>query len=110
MENIIIIAIVGSFQAIAVAFISGLFSREAKTWKAEQLKAEKRAKLRVQESILSMKLMTANTKLTVATAIAVQEGKSNGKMSEALAEAEKAEREYRDFINHIATEQMATDE
>jgi len=104
--NAIIIATITLIQGIAIALISGLFNRETKRRKEEQARLDKRADIRAQEGLLSMKLMATNTSLTIATAIAVQEGTSNGKMSKALAEAEKAQQEYYEFIDRAALSQI----
>jgi hypothetical protein len=87
----------------------GLFNRESKCRKAEQAKVEKRAHIRAKEGRLAMKLMSANTGLALATAIAVKDQKINGEMDTALTEARKAQREYYDFINDIASEKMAAE-
>lgn len=101
------IAVVGLIQAVAVAIIAGLFNREAKKRKKEAEKSEKRNALRAEEGLLSMKLMNANTDLTVATAIAVRDSKCNGEMSSAMEKAKIVQREYYEFINQIATKQIA---
>jgi hypothetical protein len=108
-DHAIIIAGVGFLQAIAVAIIAGLFARESKNRKKSHEHAEKRAKLRAKESLLTMKLMSANNQLASATGRAVKDGHTNGEMEEALAEAQKAQNEYYNFINNIAAEHMAND-
>ena len=106
MNQAITIAFITLLQAITVAFISGLFNRESRKRKEDQSKIDQHAEMRIKENLLSMKLISANTSLTVATALAVQEGKTNGKMTAALAEAEKAQKEYYEFINSIAHQQL----
>jgi hypothetical protein len=71
--------------------------------------AEKRAKLRAKESLLTMRLMSANNQLASATGRAVRDGHTNGEMDEALVEAQKAQHEYYNFINNIAAEHMAAE-
>jgi hypothetical protein len=108
-ENIepgVLIAVVGGIQAVIVAVVGGLFHIESRRHKKRDENAEARAKIRAEESRLSMKLMSANASLTIATAIAVREGKTNGKMTAALSEAEKARDEYYGFINRVAADQM----
>ncbi len=60
------------------------------------------AHIRAKVNALSMGLMSANTSLTIATAIAVKEGHVNGKMDAALKSAYKAQRVYYNFINAVA--------
>ena len=107
--GIIIVAVIGCIQVIAVAIIGGLYSRDAKKREKDREHIEKRAKLRAKESLLSMKLMSANNSLTIVTARAVRDGKVNGEMEVALIGAENAQREYYEFVNNIASEHMAID-
>ena len=94
---------------MAVAIIAWLLDRESKKRKAESDKLDKRAEIRVEESRLSMNLMSAIAKLTSVTAVAMKEGHTNGKMDRALADVEKAQGEYYNFINRIASKQMTAD-
>ena len=109
MDNTIILTVFGFLQAVTVAVIYGLFNRESKKRKKDNENAEKRAKLRAKESLLSMKLMSANNSLALVMARAIRDGKTNGEMEDALIGAEKAQREYYDFVNNIASEHMAAD-
>ena len=56
-----------------------------------------------------MRLMSANTSLAVATGLALKEGRVNGKMDIALAEAGQAQADYFKFINEIAAGQMTAE-
>ena len=94
-------------QAISVAVIAGLFRRESKKRKEANEKAETHAKNRAKESRLAMKLMSANTKLASATGIALKENRVNGEMDKALEAAEKAQTEYHEFINSVASDKLA---
>jgi len=105
--DMIIIAIVGLFQAVSVAIIGGLFARDNKKRKKENEYIEERAKTRKKESLLSMKLISSNNKLAIATAHALRDGKSNGDMTKALEEAGKAQEAYYEFIDNIASERLA---
>ena len=113
MSYQLIYAIVGGIfilaQGVTVAIIAGLFNRENKKRIADNANMEKRAKRRAAESQLAMSLMSANTSLAVATGLAVKEGRANGKMDIALAEAGIAQADYFKFINGIASEQMSTE-
>ena len=110
MDDAIIIAAITLTQGIAIAIISGMFNRDAKRRKEEQGKADQHAQMCVKESLLSMKLMSANISLTIAIASAIKEGKTNGKMATALAEVEKAQREYYDFIDHTAFHEISKEQ
>ena len=105
----LILGVLGFLQAVSVAIIAGLFNRETRKRRADTEKHEKRAATRAEESRLAMKLMSANASLACATAIALKEGHTNGKVDKALKDAEKAQREYYDFINGVASSQMAAD-
>jgi len=109
MNYPLIIALLGFSHGVVVAVIAGLFGRENKKRAAESARVEKRAALRAEESSLAMRLMTCNTSLAVATGMALKEGRANGKMDAALAEAAKAQADYFKFINGVASTQMAAD-
>ena len=113
MNYELIYPITGSFflfiQGITVAIIAGFFSRESKKRLVDNEKLEKRAAIRAEESRLAMRLMSANTSLAVATGMALKEGRTNGKMDIALAEAGKAQEDYFKFINSLASKQMSAD-
>lgn len=120
LAQILVVGGLGLLQAMAVAIIAGLFSRENKKRIAENkaadekraeetAKIEKRAALRAEESRLAMRLMSANTSLAVATGMALKEKRTNGKMDAALTEAAGAQADYFKFINSVASTQMAAD-
>ena len=109
MDHAVLISVIVAVQAIAVVVIKGMFSREAKNRKQAHEHAETRAKMRAKESLLTMKLMSANNQLAAATGRAVRDGHTNGEMEEALVEAQKAQHEYYEFINSIAAVHMAKD-
>ena len=96
------IAIIGFFQAVVVAVLGGVFARDSKKRKNAAHAIEERAKVRAEESRLSMKLMSASVHLGMATAIAIKEKKINGQMDSALIKAKETESEYYDFINGVA--------
>jgi len=91
--------ITSTATVLAVAVITGLFARESRRYKKDSIKIEKRAARREVESLLSMRLTSANTTLSLAIARAVKEGKSNGDLDLAVEEARKAQLEYYDFVN-----------
>ena len=112
MSELLYVIIGGFFilvQGATVAIIAGLFQRENKKRIAENARVEKRAAVRAEESRLAMRLMSANTSLAVATGLALKEGRTNGKMELALAEAGQAQADYFKFINNIASTQMAAE-
>jgi len=96
----------GFLQAVTIAVITGLFHRENKERKKRQEVIEHREQVRAKESLLAMRLMSANTALTCVSARAIRDGKTNGDMAAALTEAEKAQREYFDLINSLAAENI----
>ena len=103
------ISFFGFLQTTALVVISGLFGLESKRRKKDSEKIEKRAAVRAEESRLAMQLMSANARLASATGIALQEGRTNGKMETALKDADKAQSEYYAFINRVAATQMTAD-
>jgi hypothetical protein len=105
----VLIAIIGTFQAIMIAVITGYFHKDAKMHRKTQAEAKKlhddmqaRAILRAEESKLAMKLMYSCVDLGIATAVAVREGKANGQITHAVERAVEVENEYREFVHNVA--------
>ena len=99
-------AVISALSAICVAVLTGIFARDSKRRKAKDDEQDARAKVRAQESRLSMQLMSANVKLGIATAMAVEQKKFNGEMKDARESADKAQKAYWDFINSTAAEEI----
>lgn len=95
-------AIISALSAVCVAILTGLFARDTRRRKTREDEQDARAKIRAEESRLSMQLMSASVKLGVATAMAVEQQKFNGEMHDARESAEKAQKEYWAFINRTA--------
>jgi hypothetical protein len=54
-------------------------------FKKRERKDGERDKVKARENVLTLKSIHANGKLTLATAIAVRDGKTNGELQEALS-------------------------
>jgi len=94
-------------EAIIIALF-GLFGTIfAHRSRVSQKKNEARAKVRQQESLLSMRFMSASIKLGIATAIAVQNKDVNGHMDKAMEEARLAEDDYRKLLQEISSEKVS---
>ena len=88
----IIISIFASvISGMALFFLSRYFKRRDK-------KDEVRDKAKARENILLIKSIKTVGKLTVANSIAITEGKSNGKLHEALDEYEHIDKELYDYL------------
>ena len=93
-------------STIIVALIGGFFARDLRKRGKEQEKTDKQAAVRAEESRLSMRLMSAGIKLSMAIATAFKNGKPNGDMDAAILNAKNAEAEYYNFINGLAAEHI----
>ncbi len=104
METVLTIATITS--PIIVAIITGWYSvkqsRVQKQIEVRQEEADQRAKLRKKESLLSMKMASANTKLTIGVAMALKHGHANGEIEEGMKAVNEAEEEYSNFLKEIA--------
>lgn len=83
---------------IIVTLIEVRATRERKRAKEDKERVEKRAALRAEENLLSIQMQEANLALGVATALAVERGKTNGEMREAKEKAKKAQERYIEFM------------
>ena len=99
-------AVISALSAVCVAILTGIFARDSRRRKAKDDEMDVRAKIRAQESRLSMQLMSANVKLGIATALAVEQKKFNGEMKDARESADKAQKAYWDFINSTAADEI----
>lgn len=99
--------IIPAAAAIVVAIVEAIASVDRRRARESQQKVEARAERRAEESHLSMRMMSASIELGVATAIAVAEQKLNGEMASARKAAAAAQKDYRDFVAQIASEQLA---
>ena len=97
------IAIISLIQAVLVALIT----RNSFKAKRAQKKAEAAAQLLAKESLLSMQLQAASVNLSLATAKAIQEGKTNGAMQIAYEEGIKAKSAYDAFLQETISAQLA---
>ena len=103
--------IIPAVATVIVAIIEALAARERKkskdereAAKLERDEAAKRGKARMEESRLSMKMMSATLQLSVVTANALTGGHNNGNVERAKAAAEDAEHEYQAFLQRVAAE------
>lgn len=73
---------------------------------ARTKRAEERNDMAKQESLLSLKMMAANNKLSYACAMAIKRGRPNGEVEEAVEAYEEAKQEYDAFLMQVAAEQL----
>ena len=74
----------------------------------DRKQTEKRAAIRAKESKLAMRMQDASLSLSLATAIAVERGETNGEMKAARDKAQSAQEEYEDFVHELASEQATS--
>ena len=109
------VAMVGALQAIVVAILGGIFARDSKKRKvADELmqknakRAEERAELRAEESMLAIKLMYANISLSKEMVIALRKrGEINGELNDAIDATKAAETSYKSFLDAVAARKLA---
>ena len=105
--------IVGTLGTVAVALIGGVFAlMQAKTTaqinadreadEAERERINKRAEQRMKESLLTMRLINADTQLTLGVAMAIKRGHANGEIEEGLKAVQDAQKEYQEFNEELA--------
>jgi hypothetical protein len=91
----IICAIIAALATIVVAVLEVRNRRE-------RGKAEERYAIRSEESRLSMELMSAQCKLSLVTAKAVLNMKTNGDVEEAFEAVKEAQTKYDEYIRKLA--------
>ena len=94
--------IVSGIFMVIVAIIEAVAHKERKRATALAEKMTARSERRAEESRLSMQMMSATLQLSVVTANALTGGHNNGNVQAAKEAAEKAEREYQEFLQRVA--------
>lgn len=100
-------AVISALSAICVAILTGLFARDTRRRKAIDDSQKAHEQMRAKESRLATQLMIASVKLGVATSLAVEQHKFNGEMKEARESAEKAQKDYWEFIKGTAADEIS---
>ena len=97
-------------DTVLIAVITGAFGIFAFRQKRRDDAFTKRAEERKEESLLSIKLQSANVALGIATAMAMQRCDKcsvNGYMEEALAVAKEARTAYEEYKNNTVAEKRS---
>lgn len=95
----IICTLITSISGIIVAALS------IQIKKANE-RAERYAKIRQRDSLLSMRMMDAILKLSVVTANALTGGENNGNVAEAKEDAKEAAHDYTVFLQEVTADQV----
>ena len=93
--------IISGVFALLVVWIEVRATRDRK-------RSERFAAIRAKESKLSMKMQDAGLSLSIATALAVERGETNGEMKTAREKAKVAQEEYEDFVHELVSEQATS--
>ena len=96
MDPTIICSIITGVFAVIVAVCEAIAAKDRK-------RAERHAKLRAEESRLSMQMIDATLQLSIVTANALTNGHNNGNVERARTAAKKASEDYYDFLRKVAS-------
>lgn len=103
----IICAAITAASAIVCALVASQNKRREKA-EAERIeREERRAAMRMRESHLQLRLLEAETSLTIGVALGLKRGKCNGELEEGLKKVQAAREEYETFLQEIATEHLS---
>lgn len=91
--------IISSAALIVVAIIEAIAANERK-------KDKKLSEQRSKEMYLSLKMVSATLQLSVVSANALTGGYNNGNVEQAKKAAQEAEKEYNDFLKHLAADEL----
>lgn len=97
-----------SITACLIALIELRGHRERKAAAQDRKRAEESAARRVEESLLSMELLSASCRLGVVTAKAVIHQQVTEDLEEAMSAAETAQQEYDKFLRKMASQHAST--
>lgn len=96
----VITALISAASVIIVARINVDSRRHMK-------KSEEREKIRNKGTLIQLKMMQANTKLTDAIAIAIKRGYPNGEVEAAQKEIAEVEKEYNQFMIEMTAKNLS---
>lgn len=100
--------VVTGICTIIVAIIEAIAARDRKAAKRRDVKIEERAKIRAEESRLSMEMMDANMDLSLASAEAIKSGGQwDGMLETAIGKSVQAQDKYRAYLQKIASGKIA---
>ena len=102
----IICALVAGISSIVVAVIGISVKKSNAKVQESNEKMEQRAKLRQQESLLSLKMMDATLQLSIVCSNALTGGHNNGNVERARKAAEEAAAKYEDFVRETAVHEL----
>lgn len=100
-------AVIAGLAAVLVAIIEAAAAWDRRQVRRERERAERRATRRAEESRLSMDLMAANCALALVTAKKLTGMHTNGDVEEAMEAAKEAQKQYTDFLQRQAANQVA---
>jgi len=101
--EIAFIEVIQAVTTMVIIVLTYISSQSEKRRKKEETNAKARADIRAKESGLAMRLAYSNAKLSVAIAMALKEGKTNGTMEKALAETDAVQADYEKFLLDAVT-------
>ena len=96
----VVTALISATSVIIVARINADSRRHMK-------KSEEREDIRNKGTLIQLKMMQANTKLTDAIAIAIKRGYANGEVEAAQKEIAEVEKEYNQFMIEMTAKNLS---
>ena len=102
MDSGVIATIVSAIASIICAIVAGLFAREKKGQTEIEKRADELEARRAEEAKLQLKMINANSKLTVGVAKALKNGHCNGEVEEGLHAVQEVDADYTQFLEEIA--------
>lgn len=107
----VICAMIAAAGTIAVALIEARAAKDRKRAEAQATedreRVERRARVREQESRLSMEMMSATCALSLVAAKKLTGHQTNGDVEAAMEKARNAQSKYVDFLRDTAAHQVA---
>lgn len=92
--------------AVIAAAATIICARIAAEGKKRDAREDARSEQRAKEGRLQLKMLDANTKLTIGVAMALKHGRANGEVEEGMAAVEEARNEYLQFLEGIAIDRI----
>lgn len=102
----VICSTIGAVSAIICAYVARQNKLRDKAEAERNERSERRAAQRAKESLLNMKMLAAESDLTIGVAMALKRGYTNGDLDAGIIAVKEARQEYESFLEEIAAQHL----
>lgn len=106
METEILCTAITAIATIVCSALGVIVNKRSKEQAEYEKKADARAEARAKEGKLNLKMLNANSQLTIGVAMALKNGHCNGEVEQGLKAVQEAQKEYTEFLEELAIDKI----